>query len=76
MASMVGFEVVDKSSTPISGNTAEIFDKAPTLFSTIMAIVVGLEVVDKSSTPRTISGKAARFFDIARHFFRPYWLAW
>ena len=52
MASMAGLEGVDKSSTPISGNSAEFFDKAPTHFSTIMAIMVGLEVVDKSSTPR------------------------
>ena len=46
MASMVGLEVVDKSSTPIGGNSAEIFDKAPTHFSTIMDFVVGLEFVD------------------------------
>ena len=52
MASMVGLEVVDKSSTPISGNAAELFDDAPTYFSTIMASVVRLEVVDTSSTPR------------------------
>ena len=42
MSSMVGLEVVDKSSTPISGNSAEFFGKAFTQFSTIMAIVVGL----------------------------------
>ena len=52
MASMAGLEGVDKSSTPICGSSAEFFDKAPTHFSTIMAIVVGLEVVNKSSTPR------------------------
>ena len=52
MASMVGLEVVDKSSIPISGFSAEFFDNAPTHFSTIMASVVGLEVVDKSLTPR------------------------
>ena len=52
----------------MSGNAAEIFDKAPTQFSTIMAIVVGLEVVEKSSTP--VSGNAAAFFDNApTHFF-------
>ena len=60
MASMVGLEVVDKNSTAISCNSAEFFDKAPTQFSTIMAIVVGLEVVEKSSTP--ISGNSAEFF--------------
>ena len=65
---MVGLEDVDKSSTPISGNSAEFFDKAPTQFSTIMAIVVGLEVVEKSSTP--VSGNSAEFFDNALiHFF-------
>ena len=42
MASMVGLEVVDKSSIPISGKSAEFFDNAPTHFSTIMDIVVGL----------------------------------
>ena len=47
---MEGLEDVYKISTPISGNSAEFFDKAPTQFSTIMAIVVGLEVVEKSST--------------------------
>ena len=52
MAGMAGLEGVDKSSTPLGGNLAEFFDKAPTHFSTKMAIVVGLEVVDKSSTPR------------------------
>ena len=69
MASMVGLEVVDKSSILISGISAEFFDNAPTHFSTIMAIVVGLEVVDKSSTPRTISGNAAELFDNAPTFF-------
>ena len=29
---MVGLEVVDKSSTPVSGNEAKFFDEAPTLF--------------------------------------------
>ena len=52
MASVVGLEVVDKTSTPRNGNTAELFDNAPTSFSTIMASVVGFELVDKSSTPR------------------------
>ena len=42
-----GLEVVEKSSTPVSGNSAEFFDKAPTHFSTIMASVVDLEVVDR-----------------------------
>ena len=42
MASVVGLEVVDKSSIPISGKSAEFFDNAPTHFSTIMDIVVGL----------------------------------
>ena len=40
MASMVGLEVVDKSSTPISGNSAYFFDNAQTHFSTIMDIGV------------------------------------
>ena len=40
LASVVGLEVVDKSSTPVSGNAAEFFDNAPTHFSTIMDIVV------------------------------------
>ena len=40
LASMVGLEVVDKSLTPVSGNSAEFFDNAPTHFSTIMNIVV------------------------------------
>ena len=40
MASMVGLKVVDKSSTPLSGNSAELFDNAPTHFSTIMNILV------------------------------------
>ena len=52
MASVVGLEVVDKTSTPRNGNTAELFDNAPISFSTIMASVVGFELVDKSSTPR------------------------
>ena len=52
MASVVGLEAVDKSSTPVIGNAAELFDNAPTSFSIIMASVVGLEVVDKSSTAR------------------------
>ena len=43
---MVGLDVVDKSSIPINGNSAEFFDKALTHFSTIMAIVVGLTVVN------------------------------
>ena len=42
MASVVGLEVVDKSSIPISGNSAEFSDNAPTHFSTIMVIVVNL----------------------------------
>ena len=42
MASVVGLEVVDKSSIPISGNSAEFFDNAPTHFSIMMDIVVGL----------------------------------
>ena len=46
MASVVGLEVLDKSSTHINGTSAEIFDNALTHFSTIMDIVVGLEVVD------------------------------
>ena len=58
MASMVGLEVVDQNLTALSGNSAEFFDKAPTQFSTIMAIVVGLGVVEKSSTP--ISGNSAK----------------
>ena len=49
MAIVVGLDVVDKSSTPISGESVEIFDNAPTSFSTIMASVVGLQAVDKSS---------------------------
>ena len=52
MASVVGLEVVDKTLTPRNGNAAELFDNAPTSFSTIMASVVGFELVDKSSTPR------------------------
>ena len=48
MARVVELEVVDMSSTPVSGNAAEIFDIAPTYFSTIMASVIGLQVVEKS----------------------------
>ena len=70
MASVVGLEVVEKSSTPESGISAEFFDNAPTHFSTVMAIVVGLEVVDKSLTSRIISGNAAaEVFDNAPTFF-------
>ena len=32
MARVVGLEVVDMSSTPVSGNAAEFFDNAPTCF--------------------------------------------
>ena len=32
MASVVGLEAVDKSSTPVIGNAAEFFDNAPTSF--------------------------------------------
>ena len=46
MASMACLEGVDKSSTPLCGSSAEFYDKAPTHFSTIMAIVVVLEVVN------------------------------
>ena len=46
MASVVALEVVDRSSTPVSPNSAESFDNAPTHFSTIMVSVVALEVVD------------------------------
>ena len=35
MASVVGLQAVDKSSTPVSGNAAEFFDNAPTSFSTL-----------------------------------------
>ena len=42
MASVVGLEFVDRSSIPLSGNSAEFFDNAPTHFSTIMDIVVDL----------------------------------
>ena len=42
LASVVGLEVVDKSSIPISGNLAEFSDNDPTHFSTIMDIVVDL----------------------------------
>ena len=52
MASVVGLEAVDKSSTHVGGDAAEVFDDARTFFSIIMASVVGLEVVDKSSTAR------------------------
>ena len=52
LASVVGLEVVDKSSIPISGISAEFFDNVRTHISTILGSVVGLEVVDKSSTPR------------------------
>ena len=52
MASLVGLEAIEKSSTPVSGNAAEFFDNSPTYFSTIMASVVCLEAVDKSSAPR------------------------
>ena len=44
---MVGLEVVDKKSTPVSASAAELFDDAPTYFTTIMANKVGLEVVDR-----------------------------
>ena len=46
MASVVGLEVIDKSSNPINGKSAEFFDNALTHFSTIVAIVVGLKVVN------------------------------
>ena len=59
MASVVDLQAVDKSSTPVSGNAADFFDKAP-IFFTVMASVVGLQAVDKSSTP--VSGNAADFF--------------
>ena len=52
MARVVGLEAVDKSSTPVSGDAAELFDNASTYFSTMMAGGVGLEVVDKNSAPR------------------------
>ena len=42
MASVVGLEVVDKSSIPISGISAEFSDNATTHFSTIMDIMVDL----------------------------------
>ena len=42
MASVVGLEVVDKSSIPISGISAKFSDNAPTQFSTIMDIMVDL----------------------------------
>ena len=74
MARVVGLEVVDKSSTSVSGNAADFYDNAPTCFSTKMARVVGLEVVAKSSTP--VIGNAAEFCDNAPTIFRPSWLAW
>ena len=46
MASVVGLEVINKSSTPINRNSAECFDNSLTHFSAIMAIVVGLKVVN------------------------------
>ena len=52
MASVVDLEAVDKNSTHVGGNAAEVFDDARTYFSIIMASVVGLEVVYKSSTAR------------------------
>ena len=42
MASVVGLEVVDKSSIPIKGISAEFSDNATTHFSTIMDIMVDL----------------------------------
>ena len=68
MASVVGLEAVDKSSTPVIGNASEFFDNVPTSFSTIMASVVDLEAVDKNWTH--VSGNAAEVFDDARTFFR------
>ena len=70
MAIVVGLEVVEKSSTPVSGNATEVFDIVPTYFSTIMASVVGLEVVDRiygrkfmtfKPTTIAISGYRGRF---------------
>ena len=61
MASVVGLEAVDKSSTPVIDNAAEFFDNAPTSFSTIMASVVDLQAVDKNSTH--VGGNAAEVFD-------------
>ena len=46
MASVVGLEVKDKSSTRINVTQLNFFDNALTHFSTIMAIVVGLMVVN------------------------------
>ena len=48
MSRVVGLEVVDMSSTPVSGNAGEIFDIASTYFPTIMASVIGLEVVEQN----------------------------
>ena len=69
MVSLVGLEVVTKSSTTVSGNAAEIFDNAPTLFSTIMASVVVLEAVDKKST--TVGVNTPEFLKMSRNTFRP-----
>ena len=69
MARVVGLEVVDESSTSVSGNAAEFFDNAPTCFSTIMARVVGLEVVAKKST--AVGGNAPEFVKLSRNIFRP-----
>ena len=69
MASVVGLEAVDKSSTTVSGKKADFFDNASTSFSTIMASVVGLQAGDKNSTH--VSGNAAEFFDNAPTHFRP-----
>ena len=69
MASVVGLEVVDKSSTPraVSGKAADFFDNAPTYFSTILASVVGLESQIRVRLP--VCGKAAEFFDNASTYF-------
>ena len=69
MARVVGLEVVDMSSNPVSGNAAEFFDNSPTYFSTIMANVVGLEAVAKKST--TVGGNASDFLKMSRKFLRP-----
>ena len=69
MARVVGLEVFDMSSTPVSGNAAEFFDNAPTCFSTIMARVVGLEVLAKKLT--TVGGNAPEFLKFSRNIFRP-----
>ena len=66
IASVVGLQAIDKSSTPVSGNAADFFDNAP-IFFIIMASVVGLQAVDKSSTP--VSGNATEIFDNAPDFF-------